>query len=181
MQNVKRNKFALIVVIAILALVSLTFIQKIHAQSSSINVQVTATATTTRTYLANGSGTATYQIDSYPTYSNTKVFSMAGIDSVYLYAQVEASTTATIFSFTPQFSNNGIDWYGVASSSTNGANAFTAVSTVYTWAPGTVATSTLVFKLPDIQGMHERVLTTATGAAGAVYEEIVLKKNASGQ
>lgn len=181
MQNVKRNSFVFGIVIAVLALALVIFTPKIHAQPSSINVQATATATTTRTYLSNGSGTATYQIDSYPTYSNTKVFSIAGIDSVYLYAQVEASTTATIFSFTPQFSNNGLDWYGVASSSTNGANAFTTASTVYTWAPGTVATSTLVFKLPDIQGMHERVLTTATGAAGAVYEEVVLKKNASGQ
>lgn len=172
MQNVKRNKTAsLLAIVIFVVLAFVAFAPRSNAQPSSINVQMTAPATTTVAYIGNGTATSTYQIDSYPTYSSSKVFSMAGIDSEYLYVQATASSTATVFTFTPQFSNNGIDWYNIASTS----------GTVATWNPGTTATSGLAFKLPDMQGLHERILTSATGAAGAVYEEVVLKKNASGQ
>lgn len=160
---------AIIAGLTLLAFVA--FAPNSKAQPSSINVQTTAPATTTVAFVGNGTATSTYQIDSYPTFNQSKVFSMAGIDAEYLYVQVTASSTATIFTFTPQFSNNGIDWYNIASTS----------GTAAIWNPGTTATTGLAFKLPDMQGLHERILTSAAGAAGAVYEEVVLKKNASGQ
>ena len=126
--------------------------------------------------------TSTFQFDSYPSYSSSKPFSMAGIDSEYLYVDAIASSTATAYSFTPQVSNNGIDWYGIGTTGTLTVNSVpVSTTTSYTWTPGTTATSTMAFKLPDMSGLHERVVVSALGAAGGVYMEVVLKHNASGQ
>lgn len=155
-----------------------------HAQPSSINVQSTAAATTTLTFLGNGTATSTYQIDSYPTYSSSKVFSMAGIDSVYLDLEGVASSSATVFGINVQVSNNGIDWYSVATTTlaqTSFAIPNLASSTTFVWQPNMAATSSMEVKLPDVAAIHERVQFSATGAAGAVYAEVVLKKNAQGQ
>lgn len=155
-----------------------------NAQPSSINVQQTAVATTTVAYVGNGIGTSTYQIDANNTVNPNKIFSMAPIDTVYMYVQGVASSSATTFGFTVQMSNNGVDWYSVGTSSLNSAPTFTfgssiASSTTATWLPGTTATSSFMFQLPIVAGLHERVLTSASGGAGAVYEEFVLKKNPS--
>lgn len=173
MQSLKRNKtIGILAIVSVLALLAFAaFAPESKAQPSSISVQTTAAATTTVAYIGAGTATSTYQIDSYGVYNPAKAFSMAGIDAEYLYVQAAASSTATVFTFTPQFSNNGVDWYNIASTS----------GTVATWNPGTTATSGLAFKLPDMQGLHERIVTSAAGAAGAVYMEVVLKKNASGQ
>lgn len=181
MQNLKSKRIVFGAIFAV-ALILIAVSSRAQAQPSSINVQTTAVATTTLTYLASGA-TTTYQIDSYPTYSSSNVFSMAGIDSEYLYVQATASSTATLYTFTPQFSNNGTDWYGMGSQGTASAAGSIAVSTTttFTWTPGATTFTSMAFKLPDMTGMHERVLTTVSGAAGAVYEEVVLKKNAQGQ
>lgn len=179
MTNTIKYKLGLVASsMAALFLVAFSIISTVKAVSSTVTFEATATATTTRAYLGNGTGTSTYQFDSNLS-SSGKIANVQGIDAVSLYIQVEASTTATAYSITPQFSNNNIDWYGVASSSTNGANAFTSASTVYTWTPGTVATSTLVLLLPAIPAEHERVLLSAAGGAGAIYAEVDLKKNPS--
>lgn len=170
---------AWIVALAVVTLLVLVFFGiKAKAAPSAITFEATATATTTRAFLANGSGTVTFQLDSNLS-SSGKLPNVITVDAASLYIQVEASTTATTYAIAPQFSNNNIDWYGVASSSTNGATAFTSAATSYTWTPGTVATSTLVLPLPAIPAAHERVIVTATGGAGAVYMEADLKKNPS--
>lgn len=181
MQNILKNSLLGFAVACVLAAVLAIFAHPAHAQPSSIFVQTTATATTSVSYLSPGVATSTYQIDSYPTSSSSKVFTMAGIDNVYLYAQVAASSTATQYIFTPQFSNNNIDWYGTGSLGTPSAAGATAVSTTtsFIWTPGTTATTSMAFKLPDMAGIHERIITSVSGAAGALYQEIVLKKNPS--
>lgn len=182
MKNVLRNSLFLTLITAglLFAFFSISYVK---AQPSSLGIQTTATATTTVAFVGNGTATSTYQIDSYPTSSFTKVFTMAGTDSVYLYVQGAASTTATTFTFTPQWSNNNIDWYTAGSQGTANANGVIAVatSTSFTWQPGTTATTSIMFKLPELSGLHQRVLSSASGGAGAVYEEIVLKRNAQGQ
>jgi hypothetical protein len=166
MQNLLKNKGWEIGAVAAFAaaVVLLLLVPKTNAQPSSINVQTTAVATTTLIYVGNGTATSTYQIDSYPTFSSSKIFSMAGIDSEYLFIQVNASSSATVFSFTPQFSNNGIDWYNYGTLGTPATNGNTAVSTstAFTWTPGTTATTSMAFKLPDLAGMHERIMVSAT-------------------
>lgn len=155
-----------------------------NAQPSSINVQATATATTTLSFVGNGTATSTYQIDANNTVNPNKIFSMAPIDTVYMYVTGVASSSATIFGFTVQTSNNGVDWYSVATTSVISVPSYVfgssiASSTTATWQPGTTATSTFMWQLPVVAGLHERVVTSATGAAGGAYEEFVLKKNPS--
>lgn len=174
MSTLLKNNWLVITAIALFAVA--LFGLKASAQPSSVTFETTAVATTTRMFIGNGTATTTFQVDSNLS-SSGKVPNVQTIDAASLYLQVEASTTATTYSITPQFSNNNIDWYGVASSSTNGANAFTASPTSYTWTPGTVATSTLVLLLPAIPAAHERVVLSAAGGAGAIYLEVDLKKN----
>ena len=150
-------------------------VTKTHAYPSSLTIDTTATATTTRTFVGNGTATSTYQFDSYPTYNPTKPFSMGQMDAEYLYVQAEASSTATVFGITPQFSNNGVDWYTYGT--LTGLNVTS--TTTYTWQPATVATSSMTFKLPTMYGMHERVLVSGSGAAGAIYMEVVMQKQPS--
>lgn len=178
MNSLLKNSRGLILLAVVAAFaVLLVGLSKASAQPSGVVFEATGTATSTRAYLANG-GTSTFQFDSNLA-SSGKIPNVQTIDAASLYLQVEASTTATSYSIAPQFSNNNIDWYGVASSSTNGANAFTAGATSYTWTPGTTATSSLVLLLPAIPAAHERVVVTATGAAGTAYMEVDLKKNPS--
>lgn len=167
-----------VVVVAII-LASLG-VQVASAQPSTVVLQTTASATTTVSYLGNGTGTSTYQFDN-PAFSSGKVANMQTTDTVALFLQVAASSTATVYTVTPQYSNNNVDWYNVGSQGTASASGVVAVSTstTFTWTPGTTATSSMTFNLPTVATMHERVLLSASGAAGAVYAEVTLKKNPS--
>ena len=182
MQNVARNSLFVLAILGVGFLVSL-HAERVSAQPSSISVESTAVATTSISYVGNGVATSTWQLDSYPAYSSSKVFSMAGIDSEYLYVIAIASSTATVYNFTPQISNNGTDWYPIGSTGTASALGIITVAstTTYSWTPSTTATTTVEFKLPDTASLHERIVVSATGAAGSYYAEVVLKKNASGQ
>lgn len=182
MQNATRNSLLFVVIAFAIAAGSLIAIPRADAQPSSIAVQTTAAATSTLAYLGNGTATSTYQIDSYPSYSSSKPFSMAGIDANYLYLELTASSSATVFTVTPQVSNNGTDWYNVSGVLSSTATQSTMASTTaYVFQP-TVTTATFIaFKLPDITGLHERLVFSASGAAGAIYAEVVNKHNASGQ
>jgi hypothetical protein len=148
-----------------------------RAMPSSVTFQSTAVATTTVSYLGNGTATSTYQIDN-AVFSSGKVANMQSVDSLSLYVQAAASSTATQYTFTPQYSNNNIDWYGMGSQGTASAAGVIAVSTstAFTWTPGTTATTSMVFNLPVVPTQHERIVVSASGAAGAVYAEITLKK-----
>lgn len=151
-----------------------------HAQPSSTSTQATATATTSVTYIGNGTATSTYQIDSN-LFSSGKIANMQSVDALSLFLQVAASSTLTQYVITPQVSNNNIDWYNVGSLGTASAAGAVAVSTStsFTWTPGVTATSSNSFSIPFIPTMHERLVISATGAAGAYYAEIDLKKNPS--
>ncbi len=155
-----------------------------RAQPSSVSVQTTASATTTAAFIGNGTATSTYQIDAGNVFSTSKEFSMQDVDNVYMFVQGAASSSATVFGFTVQVSNNNIDWYSVATTSLITVPSYVfgssiASSTTATWQPGTTATSSFMFQLPNVAALHERVLISATGAAGAVYAEFALKKNPS--
>lgn len=180
MQNVKRSSILFAVAGFAIAAILIALAPRADAQPSSIAVQTTAAATSSWAYLLNGSATSTYQIDSYPSYSSSKAFSMAGIDAEYLYLELTASSTATVYSVTPQFSNNGIDWYNYSNTTVAGSQTL-ASTTAYAFDPNTTATTFVSFKLPDMSGLHERLVFSASGAAGAIYAEVVNKKSASGQ
>lgn len=169
-----RNKFWFFAVIVLaLAALGVLFVSKAKAQPSSIFVEATASATTTRQYLSNG-GTYTYQLDSNNTFNTSKPLNMYGVDSLAVNLQVEASSTATIYAVQEQVSNNGIDWYVV-----NTGTALAVATSTYTFTPQTVSTSSVALNLPYVPSIHTRLVFSASGAAGALYAEIILKKNPS--
>lgn len=172
-----------VAIIAGLLLTGLLFIEhQADAAPASITIQTTAPATTTVAYIGVGTATSTYQFDNN-VFSSGKIMNMQPIDRITLYVQEAASSTSSVIGITPQYSNNGIDWYsyGTATSSVSSTGATSLTTgTSYQWTPGTTATSSLVLVLPDVPTQHERVQFSATGAAAAVYAEVDMKRNAGG-
>lgn len=151
------------------------------AQPSTIVLQATATATTSVAYMVAGVASTTYQIDN-TVFSSGKVANMQNIDEASLFLQVAASSSAANIIVTPQFSNNGIDWYSLGTATTTvtaGGTSVLAFPTTYQWVPGTTATTSIVFKLPPVPANRERIVVGSSGANAAVYMEIDLKKNPS--
>lgn len=152
------------------------------AAPSTLAIQTSAIATTTVTYLVPGTASSTYQIDNNGVFAASKVPNMQGVDSVNDYVQYAASSTSAILSITPQWSNNNIDWYNFnqpaqSTPLANGAYVLGTSTVSYQFTPSSTATSSMVIKLPAIEGQHERVVYTVAGANAAVYSEYVLKFN----
>lgn len=150
----------------------------VKASPSQISFETSSIATTTISYLSPGVATSTYTFTD-PSFASGKVSNMQQVDSVAFYLQAAASSTSSVFSVTPQFSNNGIDWYSLATATstitTAGASPLTN-STSYQWTANTTATTSLVFSLPAVPSNYERVVISTSGAGGAVYNEVALKK-----
>jgi hypothetical protein len=196
MQSVTRNSILAVISAFSIAAILIALAPRVDAQPSSIAVEATSAASSTTSFMTAGTATTTYQLDSYPTYSSSKPFSMAGIDSVSMLLDFVSQGTATSsIGYQIQYSDNGIDWYGgnsLTSATPVGATGYfslaTSTNTVY-WNPnsGTGANATTTnftaVNLPMVSALHERVVfTIPIGApAGAVYAEFVLKHNASGQ
>lgn len=178
----KRNSLGLVVMLAAIILLGAFgfYIQKTQAAPDAVISEASATATTTVSYLPIG-GSTTYQFDSNTVPSN-KIQSMQSVTATSLYFQYAASSTSSTLVVTPQYSNNNIDWYGFnqAIGTTVGATGSTTLASTslnYTFTASGVATSSQVIVLPAVPALHERVLFTQIGAAGAVYSETDLKSS----
>jgi hypothetical protein len=181
MKNVLRNSITLFGGLLLIMGLLVAFYHSAKAQPSSVTIQTSATATTTVAFLTSGTASSTYQIDSNGAFSTTKIPNMQPIDSVNVYVQLAASSSATTLIMTPQWSNNNIDWYGfnqqtVATVAAGGVLPLASTTITYQWNPGTTATSSMVFTLPAVAAQHERVIYGTTGANGAVYSEYDLKR-----
>lgn len=192
MQSALKNSsivFAGIIFVAILA----AFASRVQAQPSTLVVQTTAAATTTTTYMTAGTATTTYQIDSYPVYNSSKVFSMAGIDSATMFVVFNSAQATSTLAYQIQVSNTGSDWYGLTTptSATPGSTGYFGIASstanTYYYASGiggnASSTNEIAINLPAINALHERVVFSIPVGSppGAIYEEFVLKRNASGQ
>lgn len=181
--SLNRTIIGVLAIVAALLIAFAVFgFRNASASPASVVIQTTAPATTTVAYLGVGTATSTYQYDS-AVFSSGKIRNMQPVDRIALYVQVAASSTASVISINPQYSNNGVDWYnfGTATStvSSSGITAMTT-GTSYQWTPGTTATSSLVILLPDVPSQHQRVQFSASGAAAALYAEVDMKQNAGG-
>ena len=182
MQNVLKNKAVVIAVVGLIAAFALVaFEAHSQAAASSIRVETSAPATTTVSYLSYGTATSTYQFDS-PSVASGKVPFTSSLDTQYLYVQFAASSSSSVLNITPQYSNNNVDWYSIAAATSTvnvGGISVLAYPTVYQYSATAAATTSLVFKLPDMAAQHMRVVfgLAAGSAAGAVYNEVVLKEN----
>ena len=193
MQSVTRNSLLAGIAAFFIAAILIALAPRVDAQPSSIAVESTATATSTASYMTAGTATSTYQLDSYPVYSSSKPFSMAGIDSVSMLVDFTSAQATSTLGIQVQYSNNGIDWYG--------GNALTAATPITSTGYYSIASSTntiyysggvggnasttnfTAFNLPMVSALHERVVFSIPpgSPAGAVYSEFVLKHSASGQ
>lgn len=181
MKSALRNNIltGILAVAAILAVLIL-FTDKSHASPATIQFETSAAASTTVSYLTAGGASTTFQFDSQ-VFGANKVASMIPINSTSVYVQAAASSSATIYTITPQWSNNGVDWYGYQQplgTSATGAQLFSTSTVSYSWNPGTTATTSAVFVLPNVPTYHARVLVGTTGANGTAYIEAALKTDA---
>lgn len=168
---IKSNKLGFVFIGTILLIATVfTIPMFVKAATSFVSSQATATATTTVMYLGNGTATSTYQLDGL---AQNKVQEMGEIDAITVLLQTAASSTATVYGVTQQISNNNIDWYTVNSGT---STVLLPGSVLYTWTPGTTATTGTAFVLQSVPAKHERLVFSAAGAAGALYAEVTLKR-----
>lgn len=176
-----RNKL-LIAGFACAALVAAIFgfAQYSSAHPSTVISQTTAVATTTVAYISPALGDATYiyQFDN-PTFSSGKITNVSTVDATSLYLQAAASSSASVITVTPQWSNNNIDWYNLGSTGTASALGIitTASTTIYSWQVGTTSTTSIVLSLPAVPAFHERVVFATSAGSSSIYAEVDLKQN----
>lgn len=179
----KKSLVSILAIAIVLAVLSL-YATRVHAQPSTDVIQTSATATTTVGYMTAGTASTTYQIDGNGSFASGKVANMQPIDVVSMFVQYSASSTSATLIATPQWSNNGIDWYGFGQSvfatpASTGVIPLASTTLTYQFLPPSTATTTFVINLPQINAQHERVIFGTQGANGAVYSEWVLRKNPS--
>lgn len=157
-----------ILVLAI-AVGTLMYAYAAKADAADLN-QTNTVATTTVAYLAPGLATSTQTYDSYA----GGVGDPNASDSAVLLLQFAASSTSSVLNINVQYSMNGIDWYGDnlgAATSSTGIN----LPNVYAWTAAGTATTSRAISIPT-PVRFSRAVIGITGASGAVYGNIVVKK-----
>lgn len=154
----------------------------------------TSAATTTPAYMTPGLATTTL---TYNTYTNNSIATatptgtnQAVASVVYLAGQFTGSSTAATLKVTPEYSNDGIDWYqgyslnsGYSTTSPNQTFVYAASDTVTmpfaSTSPGGAAGTQgidrflLKFQVPT---KDVRFVVTLTGANGAFWGQVVPTK-----
>src|SRR5215207_850826 len=148
----------------------------------------TSAATSSPAFMTPGTGTSTTPVfDSYAQTLNGGVTSKA--DVVGLLVQLTGSSTATILNATVEYSQDGIDWYrnfvidpnqtGTSTAPVfNIANPFSfsfkfASSTVGGGAVASTSNRSTAALLIPTPFRYTRVVFSLTGAAGAVWAQLV--------
>lgn len=149
----------------------------LKAATSYVTSQTSAAATTTVSYMTPGTATTTYQIDNL---ALNKVQEMGEVDAITVLVQFAASTTASTLNVQQQVSNNNIDWYTVnqvvGTPTSLGSSTLATSSITYQWTPGVAGTSSTAFVILNVPARHERLVFSNTGASGAIYNEVTLKR-----
>lgn len=177
-----KSKF--LIISGAVALALATFFSVAHANPSYFQVPVqTATATTTVTYMTTGAATTTLTFDSYYINSlgtNTKT------DSITLFTQFLASSTASVLGINFEYSQDGVDWY---SNNLSFGNTATTSSVIYLQPPSSLswtfassttngvlqATTTPEKKAVTVQlpTRFVRAIYTLTGTPGAIWAQFI--------
>lgn len=164
-------------------------VNSVKANSSYFPPPVsTATATTSPRYMTPGTATSTLTLDSY--YQDT-LGNYTKTDSAVLLTQFAGSSTASILGIDVEYSQDGIDWYKdnlnalVLASSTaiypiqpNSRISWTFASStvgggVVAASTGATSTKAILITTPT---RWIRVVHTITGANGAVWSQLVPRK-----
>lgn len=175
-----------------LTLLALSFAGLVHANPTLFTSSAqTATATTTLAYMTPGTATTTVLYDTRAENGTNQTKDGNGLipDSVTLKEYMKASSTATVLVTNFEFSDDKIDWYQ-NNLETYAAGAISiATPNSYTW---TFATSTIGGVLNGngtdvgakvisvkVPTRYVRAVLTMTGANGAVWAQMLPKKQIS--
>lgn len=172
--SLKRSGSAYVLVGAIILAVSLSIAWASSARANPYDInQSNVTATTSVTYIAPGTATSTQTYDSYAGGNSN-----ASSDGVLL-VQFVASSTSSVLNIAVQYSMNGIDWYGddllTSLNSTTSPVKSINVDNTYTWTAAGTATTSKAILIPT-PTRYARAVIGITGAAGAVWSDIVARK-----
>lgn len=132
----------------------------------------TSAATTTPAYLAIGTATSTLTFDSYAQ-GQTKA-----TDKGVLLVQAVASSTSSVYLFTFQYSQDGIDWYSDNTQPATTTSTVVTAPQVFTFTAAGTATSSRAIPV-SFPTRYVRVVTSITGAAGAVWQQIVPQRQSN--
>lgn len=139
-----------------------------------------ATATTTLTFMSNGAATST--LATYDSYANNGVSgggSSQAMDSVAILLQTTASSTASVYWITFEYSMDGVDWYAdnaVTRTTAGTINASGANSYSFT-ASSTAREGRLIVAPAPTRFI--RMKSTVAGANGAIWGAIQPQKQSN--
>lgn len=139
----------------------------------------TSTASSTPAYLTVATATTTLTYDTFVNGSTYKA------DSAVLLTQFTASSTASLLTITPEYSQDGIDWYqdNLNTQGTTSPSTSLQVPHTYSWLfasstiggqPATPRVSKAILLTTPTRFI--RIIYTITGNSGAVWGEIVPNK-----
>jgi hypothetical protein len=177
--------------VAILAVLGLA---SVAAASSYFSGTVqTADATSTVAYMTPGTATSTL---TYNTYTNTNVATAtpsttnySAATSVTLLGQLTGSSTATVLHITPEYSQNGLDWYQgygllpqYSATTTNQTLSWATVDSITIAYASTTVDQTSTSSIDRfavtiaVPTKDVRLVFTLTGANGAFWGQVIPTK-----
>ncbi len=163
----------------------LTFAFVVHANPSYLNRTQSAAATTTLAYLDPFASSGTVATSTLTINNSGTVF--PSLDSATIAVQFTASSSASTLEIQPQFSSDGTDWYGVASSTvsltspapmSDGRIDLQFASSTNFQSNGDAATRVLkIYTIPTYT-KYSRVLfyLRSSSLRGAVWAEVISKQ-----
>lgn len=180
MAHLKRSNVVWFIgIVTAFVLVSLLMhVYQAKANPSEFTVIRSATASTTRTYL---SSSGTYVTPAYDSFNGDP----NAADSAVLLTEFEASSTSSVLGIRFQYSAGGANLDCVAAPTTCDwfdDNLVSATSTTnissansYTWVAASTATTSKAIVMPT-PTRYVRAVYTMSGAAGAIWNSMVIKK-----
>lgn len=145
--------------------------------------QSTSTATSSPTYLSAGAATTT--LATYDTYANTGSPGTGGssqqMDKVAVMLQHTASTSASVATFTIQYSMDNIDWYDDETSFLPATVSTQNITNpiIYSVTGNTTSSTTLKVIMPNTPLRYVRVRGTVAGTNGGLWVSIQPQKQSN--
>lgn len=167
----KRNSILALVFGMFVAVGLLLYAFGAHANPSDFTTVKSAASTTTVTYIVSGGNATTTPYDA--------LNGDNAADSAVLLTQFAASSTSSVLGIKIQYSQDGIDWYDdnllESTNSTTSPTYSMQIPNTYSWTAVGTATSSKAIAVPT-PTRYVRAVYTMTGAAGAVWNQMVVKK-----
>jgi len=166
MKLFKNNK-ALIILLAIPCIVGLLTVAQITLAVSTLETDGrTTTASSTPEYLTASTNTVSYTADTL------------GVDMLDMNIQFIASTTSSVLTWTYQFSDDNVDWFGEdldqVSSTYTVSHASTTIA--HTWKPDVATVVRKNIGLLPLASRYVKITFSTTGANGSVWGRFARKK-----